>query len=256
VGTTSLLAGWRRLLALAVTLVMVAAACGGDDDGEGAGGTDSPDVEAPEEPEGEPTPGGRVSYALEAETSGGYCLAEAQLAISGIQVARTLYDTLTTPNADGEYVPFLAQSVEANDDFTEYTITLREGIQFHDGTDLNAEVVANNLDAYRGTYVDAEGVERPERHGDGVRNSLLFSIVLELVENVEDTDDMTVVVALSEPWPAFPAFLFSSGRMGMMAQAQLDSDSCNTEMIGTGPFELQSWQVDQSLVATRNENYR
>jgi peptide/nickel transport system substrate-binding protein len=252
VRTTSLLAGWRRLVAVAVVLVLAAAACGDDAD-DGAEGTD--DVQVPEEPEGEPTPGGRVVYGLEAETSGGFCLAEAQLAIAGIQVARTIYDTLTTINEDGEYVPFLAEAVEPNDDFTEWTITVRDGIEFHDGTPLNADVVANNLDAFRGTYNDGNE-DRPDRHGDGERFSVLFTIVLELVENVDTTDDMTVVVSLTQPWPAFPAFLFSSGRMGMMAQAQLDSDRCNDQdLIGTGPFEFSSWQIDDRLVAERNENY-
>ena len=43
--------------------------------------------------------GGRVQgvRAVEAETGDGWCLQEGQLAISGIQVARTIYDTLTVP---------------------------------------------------------------------------------------------------------------------------------------------------------------
>lgn len=251
--TTSLLAGWRRVAALALTLLLVAAACGNDDGGPGE--PENGAVEEPEAPEGDPTPGGRLVYALEAETSGGYCLAEAQLAIAGIQVARTIYDTLTVPNSDGEYVPFLASAVEPNDDHSEWTITVRDGVQFHDGTALDANVVANNLDAFRGAYTD-QNENRPDRHGDGVRNSVLFVIVLGLIEDVEVTDDMTVVVRMSQPWPAFPAFLFSSGRLGMMAQTQLDSDRCNDQdLIGTGPFEFESWRVDDRLTTTRNENY-
>ena len=67
-------------------------------------------------------------------------------------VADTIYDTLTRPNADGDYEPWLAESVEPNDDYTQWTIKLREGVKFHDGSDLTAEVVKNNLDAYRGQY--------------------------------------------------------------------------------------------------------
>jgi peptide/nickel transport system substrate-binding protein len=260
VGTTSQLAAWRRLAAIALALLLVAAACGGGDDEEGqgdTGGDDAGNVEAPEEPDAEPTPGGKVVYGLEAETSGGYCLAEAQLAISGIQVARTMYDTLVAPNADGEYVPYLAESVESNQQATEFTITLRDGVQFHDGTPVNANVVANNLDAYRGTYRPPaeDQPPRPDRHGPGERQSLLFAIVLQNVTGVEVENNKTVVVTTADPWPAFPAFLFSSGRMGMMAQKQLDSDRCTREMIGTGPFELVNWRVDNSLTAKKNENY-
>jgi peptide/nickel transport system substrate-binding protein len=238
-------------VAVLLVLLLGSAACGEADTGAG---TDT-GVAEPEEPEGEPTPGGTLVYGLEAETSGGYCLAEAQLAISGIQVARTVYDTLTTPNADGEYVPFLAEAVEPNDDFTEWTITVRDNVEFHNGEELDADLVANNLDAFRGTYNEGNE-ERPDRHGDGNRNPVLFLIVLELIDDVEVSDDMTVVVSLTDPWPAFPAFLFSSGRMGMMAQEQLDSERCNDQdLIGTGPFEFQSWSVDDRFVTTRNENY-
>src|SRR5690606_28897583 len=126
-------ARWVRRVAAVAALAVLAAACGGggDDDTGGGGAGD----------EGTPTPGGRVVYGLEAETIDGWCLPEAQLAIAGIMVARTVYDTLTRPNAEGEAEPWLAESVEPNDDFTEWTIALRDGVKFHDGTDLTAEVV-------------------------------------------------------------------------------------------------------------------
>ena len=81
----------------------------------------------------------RVTFALPAETSGGWCLQEGQLAISGIQVARAIYDTLTVPDVDEKYMPFLAESVTPNADCTVWTIKLRSGIKFHDGTDARRE---------------------------------------------------------------------------------------------------------------------
>lgn len=63
---------------------------------------------------GPPQYGGRMVYGLEAETTNGWCLQEGQLAIAGIQVARSIYDTLTVPDGDGEFVPFLAESVTSN----------------------------------------------------------------------------------------------------------------------------------------------
>src|SRR5690606_25660478 len=58
------------------------------------------------------------------------------------------------------------------------------------------------------------------------------------------------------PWPAFPWFLFSSGRVGMLAQAQLDNaDTCDRDLIGTGPFKLDSWTVNQSFKASKFEDY-
>ncbi|HXH59660.1 ABC transporter substrate-binding protein, partial [Iamia sp.] len=186
--------------------------------------------------------GGSVTYGLEAETGDGWCLPESQLAISGILVARAIFDTLTAPNADGEYVPYLAESVEPNEAFDEWTITLRDGVTFHDGSELTAEVVKNNIDAYRGQY---EG-----------RAALLFIFVLDNIDTVEVTDDLEVTVTTKVPWVSFPAFLHSSGRLGMIAQAQLDdAESCDRELIGTGPFEFESWDPGREFVATANEDY-
>ena len=85
---------------------------------------------------------------------------------------------------------------------------------------------------------------------------MLFSLVLTNIESVETTDDMTVVVKMKEPWVAFPSYLYGSSRVGIMAQAQLDSvDDCGSKPIGTGPFSFVSWNQNDKLVAERNENY-
>lgn len=221
-------------LSLVLALVLfttVACGGGGDDNGGPKTPTDA-----------KPVRGGSVTYALEAETTGGWCLPEGQLAIAGILVARTIYDTLTAPNAKGEYVPYLAKSVEPDATFKEWTIALRPGVKFHDGSPLTAEVVKNNLDAYRGEYKG--------------RSPLLFLFVFGNIASVEVVDDMTVKVTTKVPWVAFPAFLYGSGRVGMMAQAQLDdAKTCDRKLIGTGPFKLKSWTVNQEFVAEKNPTY-
>jgi peptide/nickel transport system substrate-binding protein len=230
----------RRYLALVVVLALVAGACGGKKGGGGSGDDDA--IEA-----GDPVRGGSVRYAVEAETGDGWCLQESQLAISGILVARSIYDTLTAPNEDGEYVPYLAEAVEPNEDFTEWTITVRDGVKFHDGSDLTAEVVKNNLDAYRGAP------------GDHARSPLLFLFVLDNIDTVEVTGDRDVTVTTKVPWVAFDAFLYSSGRLGITAQAQLDdTESCNTDLIGTGPFMLEDpsdWVEGRQFRAIANPDY-
>jgi peptide/nickel transport system substrate-binding protein len=222
---------WAVVVVLATALVL--ASCGGgDDDGEGADSTE----------DSVPQSGGKVVYGLGAETPGGWCLPEAQLAQPGIQVARTIYDTLTVPDENGDFQPYLAESVTPNEDFTEFTIVLRPDITFHDDTPLDATVVKNNLDAFRGAYP--------------ARKPLLFSFVFSNVADVAVVDPMTVKVTTKSPWPSFPAYLFSNGRLGIMAQAQLDDpDNCETELIGTGPFELEEWKVNDRFVAVRNPDY-
>jgi peptide/nickel transport system substrate-binding protein len=242
---------WTRLLAVLLGLSMFAAACGDDDDGgEGAspeeteGGETEGGVDdsVPEDAEGDPVVGGDLTYALEAETNGGFCLPEAQLSVAGMQVATTVYDTLTKPDADGEIQPYLAESVEPNEDFTQWTIKVREGVTFHDGSPLDAQVVANNLDAYRGAY---EG-----------RNPALFAFVFQNIESVEVVDPLTVQVNMATPWTAFDWFLWGSNRVGILGQAQLDdAETCGTNLIGTGPFQLENWTVNEEFVASKNPNY-
>ncbi len=227
---------WSWLAAGVLTVAMVAAACGGSDNSSGGGGSGN-DADA-----GKPVSGGSVTYGLEAETAGGWCLPEAQLAIAGIQVARTMYDTLTAPDENGDYVPFLAQSVEPNADYTQWTIKLREGVKFHDGTALDSTVVKNNIDAFRGQYP--------------TRKSLLFVFVLSNIASVDVVDPLTLTVTTKTPWPAFPAFLHSSGRLGISAQAQLDDPAtCDRNLIGTGPFKLKEWKLNDHLTAVKNPDY-
>jgi peptide/nickel transport system substrate-binding protein len=183
-----------------------------------------------------PKQGGEVRFGLEAETTGGYCLNQSQLAISGIQVAAAIYDTLTVPNAKGQYVPYLAKSVTPNADFTQWTIALRDGIKFQDGEALDANAVKLNLDQYR--------------------RGRLFAFVFTNIADVSVVDPLTVRVTTKVPWPAFPAYLYSTGRLGIMAPAQInDPATCATNMIGTGPFKLVDWKQNESLTVERNPNY-
>ena len=81
-----------------------------------------------------PKPGGEITYGLEAESGGGFCLPDARLAISGIEVVAAVYDTLTVPNTKDVMVPYLAKSVSHDAAYTTWTIVLRDGIKFHDGS--------------------------------------------------------------------------------------------------------------------------
>lgn len=234
----------RRLTAVLLAAAFLLAACGGSSSnssgssssgGAGGGGSSSA--------AGKPKPGGKITYALEAETSGGFCLPEAQLAISGIQVTRSVYDTLTAPDDSGNYKPYLAKAVTPSADYKSWTISLRDGVLFHDGTKLDATVVKNNLDAYRGKYP--------------TRKPLLFVFVFQNIADVSVVDPMTVKVTMTTPWVAFPAYLFSSGRLGMMGQAQLDDASaCDKNLIGTGPFKTTGPIANtQDITLVKNPSY-
>lgn len=183
-----------------------------------------------------PKPGGSITYGLEAETGGGWCPTTARLAISGIEVGAAIYDTLVVPNSKGKIVPYLAKSVEGSPDYKTWTITLRDGIKFHDGTPLDANAVAQNLEAYR--------------------TSALIGAALKDIDTITVTAPNVVTVTTKVPWVAFPWFLYLDGRMLIVAPAQLaNPDTCPRNLIGTGPFKFDHWTVNEELVVTKNPDY-
>ena len=228
-------------------MTMLIAACGGSSGGPK--GNPVTTIAPTKIPEGKPVAGGDATMALPAESSGGWCLPEAQLAISGIQVARAIYDYLAVPNDKNEYVPSLADKITPNTDFTSWTIHVRAGIKFHNGTPLDGKTVKDNLDAYHGTFKDAAG--------NLIRSPLLFTFVFDNVKTISLVDPMTVKVDMISPWSSFPASLYSYGRLGIMAEKQLhDGDNCTKDMIGTGPFKfLGDWQQNDHLTVVKNTNY-
>ena len=175
-----------------------------------------------------PKQGGEITYGLEAETGGGWCPASARLAISGIMVVAAIYDTLTVPNTKNEIVPYLAKSVTSNADSTEWVVTLRDGITFHDGTPLDATAVKGALDAYR--------------------QSTLIGTALKNMTDVRVDSPTQLTITTAVPWPELPWALYFDGRIGIVAPAQLaDPATCPTNLIGTGPFKLGHWTVNQEL---------
>ena len=115
-------------------------------------------------------------------------------------------------------------------------------MKFHDGTDLTAEVVKNNLDAYRGTYP--------------TRRPLLTVFVLEPIQSVDVVDPLTGAGHAQAALGGVRRPLWAAAAYGMMAQAQLDDAStCAENMIGTGPFKLVDWVPNQSFMAEKNPDY-
>ena len=193
----------------------------------------------------QPRRGGHLVYGLEAETDTGWCLSSATLAISGLQVVRAIYDPLTIPDGKGGYVPYLAKTLTHDPTFKVWTLTLHSGVTFHDGEPLTAQVVKDNLDAFRGVP------------GNHKRASLLFAFQLKNIIGVEVVNDLTVQITTQVPQPALPGMLYSSGRLGMMAPKQLNAspEDCADDPIGTGPFKFVDWKPGERMLTARNPDY-
>lgn len=225
----------RALTAAMVALLVGAlllASCGGggDKNGSGNGASGDPNKEARA---GEPKPGGTLRYGLGAETSG-WNPTKDRWGTAGNEVAKALFDPLAAYDADFGVHPYLAESIEPNDDYTEWTITVRPGVTFHNGDPLDAQAVKTNLDAHL--------------------DSALTGPALEPVEGIDVIDDRSVVVRMSTPWVHFPNILTGQGG-NVAAPAMLSDPEGASNPIGTGPFELDHWTPDKELVVTRYDDY-
>jgi peptide/nickel transport system substrate-binding protein len=216
---------------LALTLLAAACGGGGDDDSDDAQDPDQTGTSAPDA--GPPQAGGTLVYGLAAETNS-WDPAAGTWSNSGWTVGRAIYDSLVMYDEDLQWRPYLAEAIEPNDDYSEWTITTREGVNFHNGQPLDAEAVKLNIDRH---------IASP-----------LTGSVFDPVEEVEVIDDRTVVITLDRSWVRFPSIL--SGQPGLMVAPEMIEDpDGGANPIGTGPFVFESWSVDDELIVTRNEDY-
>lgn len=245
---------------------LIAAACGGKSD-DVTSPTAAPTTAAPAEtttttiapattappPEVQPVYGGRLVVAGEAEVANPWTPESMQCDSYCQMRARSFYDPLVVTNADLEPVGFLLESFTPNDDFTVWTLTVREGVTFHDGTPLNAEAVAYNL-RNAGNGILLSGALRDLARGDD--GQLLITatgpMTVEVVTGVDGD------ASQPRPWPTFPYAMGT--QWGLIASQQwLEAvkagTAAPTDAVGTGPFQFDSYAPGDKLVVKRNPNY-
>jgi peptide/nickel transport system substrate-binding protein len=164
---------------------------------------------------------------------------------SAVGMFRAIYDTLVERNADDGFTPFLADSVTPSNGNLTWTIRLRSGVKFHDGTTLDASVLKLNLDSLRGVA----STNVPLSRVVGIINIGLTNIM-----SVTAVDSLTVEVGLELPQIDFVETLYMGGRGFIRAEAQLTSSACSTTPIGTGPFKKTSFSAD-GVSLVRNDDY-
>ena len=135
-------------------------------------------------------------------------------------------------------IPDLAESYEISDDGLTYTFTIRQGVKFHDGSDLTTEDVAFSLDRIR---TDAPEFQR--------------AYAFTPVDTIEATDDTTVTVTMSEPYAAFINQLAVAYTRVAPKHVIEENGDMKQLMVGTGPFKMETYQRGQNFVFVRNEDY-
>ncbi|RVV99176.1 glutathione ABC transporter substrate-binding protein [Mesobaculum littorinae] len=148
-----------------------------------------------------------------------------------------VFERLISFDEDMGLVPQLATEWEANEDATQFTLTLREGVVFHDGTPFNAEAVKANL----------------ERLADQSQN-LAKNSMFNMVDSVEAPDETTVVINLKEPFGAMINTL-AHPAVVMHSPASLEEGDVSDNPVGTGPFRFDEWVPGEQLRVVANEDY-
>ena len=158
--------------------------------------------------------------------------------------AEPCYDGLLEwrPDENGIFSPQpgLAESWEAEG--TKIVLHLRKGVKFHDGSDLNADVVVWNL-------------SRMVQDDHSFARSYLARVDKE--DPATALDDMTVQINLTQPSGGVLANLCGSNLyiVSKKAAEEHGEDWLQLNPVGTGPFKIVSWEPGDRLVAERNPDY-
>lgn len=158
-------------------------------------------------------------------------------------VINAMYEGLTQYSRAGEIVPRLATGWAISDDALTYTLTLREGVHFHDGTLLDSEDVVVSLERHKAL---------------GLGN---LGFILAPVASIAATDDMTVRIQLSAAdfqfWAGLPHIKILSA--DAIAAKDRDGDMAGEffreNAVGTGPYQLLRWDPGRQTEMTAFEDY-
>lgn len=147
-----------------------------------------------------------------------------------------VFNRLIELNAEGELVPSLAESWTLNEDGTEMTFQLRQGVKFHNGEELTAEDVA---------YTFNQAIATPA-------TTSITSMMTEMT--VDDT--YTCTLHLSEPFGAIESCI-AHAYLGIVNKAadEADPDAYGRAPIGTGAYKFVRWDIGDKLVLAANEDY-
>lgn len=157
-------------------------------------------------------------------------------------ILMNLFDSLLSMGPDGTLYPGLASSWEPNDDYSEFTFTLREDVTFHDGTSFKADAVKATFD-----HIASDAVLE-----SGGKSLLVDHQYIETVV----VDDYTVTVRFAAP---YPTFLRDAARqwLSISSPAALEQYGADygRNPVGTGPFKLVTWDAQSQIVLERNADY-
>ncbi|GAA4979847.1 ABC transporter substrate-binding protein [Actinopolymorpha pittospori] len=271
---------WRRLVAAAGVLALGTAACGG-----GASPSERAAQDKKESPSAAPQGGGfqvvedakAVGPAKDitgAQKGGTVTVLTANAPetfdptrsyyIDTGSVLRLTARTLTTLELrdDGKYylIPDLATDLgQHNDDYTQWTFKLKDGIKYEDGSPVTAQDLAYSVKRSFATEELPGGpVYQQSYFVDGATYKGPFKAAAQGggmdYAGVETPDDRTLVLKMAKPFPDLPYYT-TFPVFTPIPRAKDTKSNYGNHPLATGPYKFESYEKGKRLVLTKNEQW-
>lgn len=225
-------------LLLALTMALSLAACGGspaDNKGGDTPGT-SDSSNSSDAPSDSAIHRDRLTVALgrEPKTLIPYGANDTGTA----PITYQIYESLIGRNADMEMVPGLATAWEQIDE-THYRFTLREGVKFHNGSDFTAEDVLYTFERNTASEATAATIGPVD------------------LPNCEIESDYSIVIAMSQPYPAFLncCTLDIAAIVDKETMEEIGEEAYAANPVGTGPFQFVEWATGDYIEMKANPDW-
>ena len=162
-----------------------------------------------------------------------------------MEIIAQIYDRLLYYRAGtGELAPGLATGWSLSEDGRQWTLSLRRGVRFHDGSPFDADAVVFSLERQR-------KVNHPF-----YREDFSYRHHFRSIESVEKLDDFTVRITIERQYTPFLATMAILAAAIVSPQAvRRAGDAHAAHPVGTGPFSLVSWSRGNRIVLERNPDY-
>jgi oligopeptide transport system substrate-binding protein len=274
----------QRWVLLLAVLALIAAACGGGGGGAAEGGDSS---------EGGGDGGGEGLPELEGDVFSVYLSepefiappanvteSEGRLVVTALFSPLVEYDLETSEPIWGDEVDTAMAADIQSDDQQTWTITLKDGWEFHDGTPVTAQSYVNTWNdaaahpEYTGQYFfsNIEGFEEmqppPEEEAPASEGAASEGAASEAaaseasterpteMSGLEVVDDLTFRVTLTEPFSQFPLTIGYNAFMALPDSCLEDMEACAEAPIGSGPFQMAgTWAHDEGIHVQKFENW-
>ena len=152
-------------------------------------------------------------------------------------VTQHIFETLYTFDKSWKVTPLLAESLpEIGADGKTYTIKLRSGITFHDGTEMTSEDVVASLG--RWTKLASRGKQ-----------------VAGFIEAIEAPDATTVTIKLKQAYAPLTSLLAFNNSAAIIIPSEKQAEPM-TDFVGTGPYMLKERKADQYIQLARFDGYK